>query len=78
MYTKEYTGVPKQPFPGGHINRLPSLAYGGLFERGKRFGWWYGVRNRQKRPEIVSSAFGHSCVFADTISTFSKYPLVPL
>ena len=39
MYTKEYTGVPKQPFLGGHVNRLPSLAYGGLFERGKRFGW---------------------------------------
>lgn len=76
MYTKEYTGVPKQPFPGGHVNRLPSLAYSGLFERGKRFGWWYGVRSRQKRPEIVSPAFGHSCVFADTISTFSKYPLL--
>lgn len=43
MYTIVYTGVPKQPFPGGHVNRLPSLVYGGLFERGKRFGWWYGV-----------------------------------
>ena len=38
MYTIVYTGVPKQPFPGGHVNRLPSLAYSGLFERGKRFG----------------------------------------
>lgn len=38
MYTKEYTGVPKQPFPRGRANRLPSLACDGLFECGKCFG----------------------------------------
>jgi len=57
MYTIVYIGVPKQPFPEGDVNRLSSLAYGGLFERGKRVDWWYGVRSRQKRPEIVSPAF---------------------
>ena len=70
MYTIVYTGVPKRPFPGGYVNRLPSLAC-------KTLRPVHGVRNQQKRPEIVSPAFGHSCVFADTISTFSKYPLVP-
>lgn len=49
MYTIVYTVVLKWPFPGGHVSRLPSLACGGLFKRGKRFGWWYGVRSRQKR-----------------------------
>lgn len=40
MYTIVYTGVPKQPFPKGHVNRLPSLACSGFFALGKRVGWW--------------------------------------
>lgn len=76
MYTKEYTGVPKKPFPRGRANRLPSLACSGFFALGKRVGWGRCAKPI-KRPGIVSPAFDRSCVFADTISTFSKYPLVP-
>ena len=72
MYTIVYTDVPKQLFPGGHVNRLPSLAYGGLFERGKRFGWWYGVRSRQKRPEIVSLALKTTRLFCSTSASLYK------
>ena len=39
MYTIVYTGVLKQPSPGGHANRLPSLACSGFFALGKRVGW---------------------------------------
>ncbi len=56
VYTKEYTGVPKQPFPKGHVNRLPSLACGDLFERGKRFGWWYGVRSPKRLDSFYNIA----------------------
>ena len=44
VYRRAETAVSR-----GHVNRLPSLACDDLFERGKRFGWWYGVRSRQKK-----------------------------